>query len=324
MTLKIPKVTIGLIVHDGCQKYLPYSIPDLLKQDYPAVEFLIRDHSEKGAVSRWLRENLPETFEKARVTQGENLLHSGGHNALIGQMTGDYYFCLSNDMRYPPDFVSEAVAAMEKPENAGFGSATVKLMRWDFERNEKTNTIDSAGIGIRRTHHFPDTGQGEEDRGQYDGRRAVFGGSGGCLILRKSALEKIRYRDEYFDALLHYKNDVDLAYRLQWAGLPCLFLPRIKVWHDRQTSHKKSRWMKENSLFGHLVTLQKNFDPRFSWNVKMLTKLYNGAKFVYFLLREPSVLKQVSEVKKHAEEIEAKKKAIIKRVSPALIEKLMI
>ncbi len=330
-----PRVTVGVILFTGCEKYLSESLTSLAAQDYPNIEFFFRDQSPNGEIYKYIKENLPQLFEQANVhfQKGENVMHSGGQNALIRQMTGDYYVCASNDMSYPADFVSKVVTELEKQENRNFGSATVKLMQWDYEKGLKTNQIDSCGIALQRTHHFFDRGQGEEDKGQYDHLHSIFGGSGALVILRKSALGDIRYQNEYFDELIHYKNDVDLAYRLQWAGHPCLLIPTVCVWHDRQVGveenmiesrRTRSGWTKENSFFGHLVVLRKNFDQRFSFRTRLSTWLYNAAKVAYILLRESALLKQFAEVRKHAEEIEAKTKAMKRVASPETIESLML
>jgi hypothetical protein len=55
-------------------------------------------------------------------------------------------------------------------------------MVWDFNpadgADRKANVIDSCGIGITPSHHFYDIGQGEEDNGQYDKLKDIFGPSG--------------------------------------------------------------------------------------------------------------------------------------------------
>jgi len=144
---------------------------------------------------------------------------------------------------------------------------------------------------------------------------------------------------EYFDELLHYKDDVDLAYRLQWAGWPALFVPQIKVWHDRLTRNldqspslvarilkgrnEKSNWAKENSFFGQQVVLRKNVRPGFSLKVRVLTFLYQWASIVYSAVFEWSLLSTFRNLDVHAAEIEAKRKAMPIRVKAATIEILM-
>lgn len=332
-----PKVTIGIILFTGCEKYLPYSLPSLFKQNYENIELFLRDQSPDHGVYTWLKENMPEAFDKATVQQGENRMHSGGHNDLMNQMTGQYYIVASNDMLYPENFVSEVVEAMEKPEHTAFGSASPKLMQWAFDKASdleasKTNILDSCGIGIKKSHHFMDLGQGQEDKGQYDQLSDIFGASGALTILRKSVIDQIKYRDEIYDELLHYKNDVELAYRMQWAGHKCLFLPKIKVYHDRQVAGDEnlikarkniSKWAKESSVLGHEIVMQKHYSKQFSLGVRLQTFFYHLAKKIFILIKEPYLLKTYKKVKTLKAEIQKKKEVMQIKVKPARIESLM-
>lgn len=348
--MELPKVTIGLVLYNS-EKYLQYSLRSLLNQDYPNIELLIRDQSPNGEAYNFIEKQLPDVFDQIQIEKGENLHHSGGHNALIRKMSGDYYICGSVDMFYPPNFVSEIVSVMEKGENKRFGSATCKLMRWDFEKVQphdlepsKTTDLDSCGLGITQSHHFYDVGQGESDRGQYDHKHEIFGPSGALGIYRKSALDTIGFKNEkgdveYFDELIHYKNDVDLAYRLQWAGFPSLFIPEAKVYHDRQVAGKakkssliikimrsrkgKSRWIRENSFFGHQMVLVKNYSNKFSRSTRFKTNMHQWLSLGYVSIFETRLLKQFRRMKQHEAEIDLKASAIERKVSPDTIEKLM-
>jgi GT2 family glycosyltransferase len=339
------KVTIGLILLRN-EHYLKLSLGSLAAQDYPNLEILVRDQSPNGEAYDYVQKEMPEVFAKITLSKGENLMHSGGHNALIRKMTGEWYFCASNDMWYPKDFVSKMVTELQKPEYSTFGSASPKLLRWDFKFAEndleasKTKAIDSVGLGLTKCHKFIDVGQGEEDKGQYDSRTSIFGTSAAAGLYRKSALEDVAWTNhvarernvasgkvekEYFDETLHYKNDVDLAYRLQWAGHKCLFIPLAQVWHDRQASghSAKSAWAKGNSYFGQLVTVSKNWSPDFSWPVKLLTGLRQAALWVYAFILDRPLLQQRAEVEKVAPLIEAKRKAMLRRIKVEEVERFM-
>jgi len=353
-----PKVTVGLVLY-LVNPHLKESLRSLVNQDYPNIEYLFRDQSPKGEAYEFIKKELPEVFDVVHIEKGENLWHSGGHNALIRQMSGDYYVCCSNDMLYPPNLVSDIINELEKHENKKYGSTTCKLMVWDFVlRNpdypeiDKTMTIDSCGLGIRKNHYFFDIGQGEEDRQQYDHKKYIFGSSAALAVYRKSALEDVAFitkarfanraskdNKEYFDELLHYKNDIDLAYRLQWAGWPCLFIPEVKVYHDRQAGNQekspnllirilknrkqKSKWVRENSFFGQQVVLIKNFSKKFSFFVRLRTILHQWGTLLFALVFEPYLLKQLKIIKKNEKEILAKRDAIKRNVSPKMIEKFM-
>jgi len=326
-----PKVTIGLILFKET-KYLANSLPSLLDQDYDNIEFIFRDQSPNGEVYSYLEESHPAFFKKAHIERGENLMHSGGHNTIIRKMKGKYYFCVSNDMLYPKDFVSKIVEEMQK-KNAKV--ATCKLMQWDYEKvlagnleASKTRVIDSYGIGMTPGHHFFDAEQGKDER-DLEKLPKILGPSGALAVYHKDALKEVGFKNkkgeiEYFDEQLHYKNDVDLSYRLSWAGFPCL-LVNIKVYHNRLVGEKskKPKWVVGSSLKGQLITIKKNFDQRFSHNVRFKTFINMTLRFMYILLLHPSSLKVYGEVQKLSKEIKAKRKAVKKSISPQDFESLM-
>lgn len=316
------KVTIGVILFGT--KYLKESLPTLLDQNYPEIEFIFRDQEEgEYSAYEYIKKELPDVFKKAKIEKGENLWHGGGHNAIINKMKGDYYFCCSNDMIYPPDFVTKIMEALKK--NPKFTAATCKLKQWDYVSHKMTNIIDSFGIGCKEHHHFYDIGQGQEDKGQFDHLKQVWGVSGALCVLSKEALDAIKYQDEYYDALLHYKNDVDLSYRLQWAGQKALFIKDVTVFHDRQVaSHtKKTLWMKQSSFFGEKIMMRKNFSNQYPWKIKLKTYLYHFIKTCFLLITTPKLFKEYKKIKKHKQEIAEKKAAINRSNSIKNIIKLM-
>lgn len=316
------KITVGLVLFGT--KYLKETLPTLIDQDYPDIEFIFLDQEEgKWSASKLIEQELQEVQKKAKIIQGKNLWHSGGHNAIINKMEGEYYFCCSNDMLYPPDFVSSAVRKME--ENSQFSFATCKIKRWDYENKLKTNFIDSLGIGIKPWHHFYDIGHGKEDRGQYDEMIEVFGTSGALSIFSNKALRSIKYKDEYFDSLLHYKNDVDLSYRLRWAGNRAMLIHDVTVFHDRQVNKdkKKDLWIKQSSFFGEKVLMKKNFSNDFSRWIKIQTRIYHFLKTAFLLNHNLQLFGEFKKIRDHKDEIEQKKMAMGKNVPPEAIVKFM-
>lgn len=305
------KVTVGVILFGT--KYLKKSLPSLVNQDYENIEFIFRDQEkDKYSAYELITKEMPEIAAKVKLTKSENLFHSGGHNAIINEMTGEYYFCCSNDMLYPRDFVSKMVKAME--QNQEYSFATPKILRWDYENDQKTEFIDSLGLGKTSWHHFYDIGQGQKD---HEFKGEIWGTSGAMSVFTKQALESIKFtpsdsNPEYFDNFIHYKNDVDLSYRLRLAGQKPLLVQEAVVYHDRQAAKnsKKSLWVKESSFFGEKLLMAKNFPIKVSFFGRVLTRIYHFLKTSFLLLTTPKLFKQYKKLHQLKPAIEAKRKAI--------------
>ena len=135
-----------------------------------------------------------------------------------------------------------------------------------------------------------------------------------------------------------YKEDIDLAYRLQWAGFKCLYTPTANAYHDRTAEKEgeksnltsiligrkgKSKTIKKWSYLNHQILLRKNFDSRFSFKTKFKTRLFQILSHLYLLLHEPFLLAQRRKLRQLLPEIKKRKAQLQKRVHPNEIEKWM-
>jgi len=349
-----PKVLLGGILYDSqdkkyaTSKYLPYFIDSLKVQDYKNVQLVFVDNSPSpdNANSRHLKNNFPQA---KIIWTGENIGYAKAHNLIIREasaVSADYFIASNVDMIYEPNTISELVnAVMKTPQ---ISSALCKIKKWNFvDRNSdtkgKTNFIDTAGIAITKEHRFIDRGQGEIDYGQYEAEEEVFGASGAAVIYKLSALEDVAFiRDdgvkEYFDELMFmYKEDVDLSYRLQWAGYKCIYTPKTAIYHDRtvQSAGKgiygiikgrlgRKKEYKEWSWLNHHIILEKMIDNSYSGGVIWKTIWYEIKSNLYVLLFEPHILKQWKQLFKLRKEIKARREQIKRRIDSKIhIEKLM-
>ena len=340
-----PKVTIGILTHNS-EHYIEPCLSSLLAQDYDNCELVIFDNNSQDDTCKIIRKNFPDV---RLLTSDENQGFSRSHNQILRETDGDFYACLNVDMIFEPNFISELVRCIDqKPVIASVGG---KIKRWDFETYQerkdlsdmgKTNFIDSVGIRILKSHRFEDIGQGEVDYGQYNTEKEIFGVSGAAVLYRRKALEDIAYanedgRKEYFDELMFmYKEDVDLAYRLQWAGWKSRFTPYAQAYHDRsvvafgrrsidifRNRRKKKTTVNRFSYFNHQLVLRKNFSHDFSVGVRGATWWYNFKTLCYISAFEPKLLGQWFKVLKTRSEIANRRKAMPKRVSRVEIERFM-
>lgn len=354
-----PKVVAGLLLYETdtyqSEKYFDPCFTSLLKQDYPGLEIYVLDN---GSPVKTGIENLKKKFPEIHFLESDkNLGFGGGHNFIIRNTASQgspFYACLNFDMIFEPDFISKLVDGIR--QSADISAVTGKLKRWDFERfmrarsagnmyeDGKTNFIDTAGLRIRKSHRFEDRGQGEVDYGQYDKPEQIFGSSGAASLLRRTAIESIAFTNdhgekEYFDELFFmYKEDIDLAYRMQWAGWKAFYIPQAVAYHDRsvftggndwlsimKNRRKKSASVNEWSFLNQEILLAKHFENRgFSRGVKNATKWYKIKSFLYIMLFEPNLLRQFRRLNEMSEQIEKRVLRMPRQVSEKEIEKFML
>jgi GT2 family glycosyltransferase len=116
-----------------------------------------------------------------------------------------------------------------------------KLLRWKpGSRAERTNVIDSTGIYFLRNLRHLDRGSAETDRGQYEQPEYVFGATGAAALYRRTMVEDVSVRGEFFDEdFFAYREDADAAWRAQLMGWSCLYIPKAVAWHVRRVTPER-------------------------------------------------------------------------------------
>ncbi len=343
---EIPKVTIGLITYNSF-KYIQPCLRSLLSQDYKNIEIIILDNNSTDQSV----EEIKTFFPQIKILfQDKNRGFGAGQNKIIQESTGEFYLCANIDVFFEENFISELVKELRNKPN--YGSIGGKLKLWNFElvspitKNNKehsqTNFIDSVGIKIWSNHKFEDIGQGTVDCGQFDKATDVFGVTGAAVLFRRKALEDIAFinefnKSEFFDeSMFLYKEDIDIAYRLQWAGWKSCYIHTAIAYHDRsvrsgknklfdilRNRDKKSGMVKKMSYLNHHILLKKNFSPHFSWAIKHQTFLYNTKIFFYLLFFETGTLWQWNKLWKMKKRIETQRRSMPIRISQQEMEKLI-
>lgn len=327
-------MSVGIVLYNS-DKYqvTPYLTPffqTLVEQDYPSFEIYVLDNGSPDP--RYLI-HLQKKFPTLRIIQGkDNRGFGAGHNLLIHKTSSPYYLVLNPDVLLESNCITHMVDTMQKDNHIGVVSG--KVYQWDFgtyrqsngQNVGKTNIIDTIGLGLTRCHRFYDRGQGEEDKGQYETFMHVFGVSGVCMLLRRDALKTICCGKEYFDEdMFLYKEDIDLCYRLQWAGYHARIAHDAILYHDRHVgiSTTKSVEIKRMSYQNEKIVLLKNIDRRFPCIVRWCTALRQFVKTIWLYLSDPTVVRHNRIPDLLQMRIQEKKNRMIKNVSPHTIISLM-
>jgi GT2 family glycosyltransferase len=193
----------------------------LRRQTHPAGSFeviVVDDASTDGSAAF-----LAETYPEVRVAAlAQNSGFVAACNAGVAAARGDVLVLLNNDTEAEPGWLEALVAALvEHPEA---GSAASKMLLFD-----RRHTLHTAGDMMGRDGIPRNRGVWEEDDGQYDADRWVFGACGGAAAYRRAAWEQA---GGFNPQLWMYMEDVDLAWRLQLLGWRCIYAPAARVYHQ--------------------------------------------------------------------------------------------
>jgi glycosyltransferase involved in cell wall biosynthesis len=155
-------------------------------------------------------------------------------NRGIRETSGELVMLCNADLFPTPEYVSEIIRFFERRPWAG--AAIGKILRYELEADRPTDLIDTAGLALNRQRRFMPRGEGERDDGRFDQELEVFGVDGAAMVVRRSALESIRFGDEYLDEnFFAHKEDHDVSWRLRLAGWECWYVPSAVAYHARTT-----------------------------------------------------------------------------------------
>ena len=193
-----------------------------------AIEVIVADDASTDDTGAWLAEAHPG----ARLVRLER---NGGFcasaNAGIAAARGEFLQLLNNDTEVTPGWVEAGLAPFADPT---IGSvAPLVLVRSDPSRVDSAgDTYSLVGWPSKRGHGQPASRWLEHPGG------LVFGASGSSAFYRAEALRRVGAFDPSFGS---YYEDVDLAFRLRWAGYGCAFAPGSRVLHDVSASYDHAR-----------------------------------------------------------------------------------
>ncbi len=291
-----PKVTISLVTFNN-EKYIPYVLSSIAAQSFKDWELIILDNNSADETVKAIHE---EALPYKLLEQRHNLGFGRGHNSIINWSAGEYILILNADVILEPNYLQLCIAYMDQhPEVATLSG---KLLSWDFQRQEKTNIIDSCGLNIDRRYHVSNRLQGHVDSSKIQSAQ-VFGHSATAMLVRRSALQHTALPKfvgsglEYFDEdFLAYKEDADLAWRLRLAGWEHYCLVTAVGYHHRAASSRRSSFKDRKnrnsinmlSYRNHLCMLKKNSFSSVSARNFLAILFYELEKFIYLSFLDQS------------------------------------
>jgi GT2 family glycosyltransferase len=248
-----PRVSILILNWNG-RDHLAACLPSLLDQSFADFEILVVDNGSTDGSLPWLRHHFPQVRVLENAT---NQGFAAANNQAMRATQAEFVVLLNNDTVADPRWLQTLITTAERDPRIGMVASKMLLA-------DQPGIVDSAGIAIDRAGIAWGVDGGQPNRTSVAGISEVFGASGGAALYRRAMLDEIGLFDERYFA---YFEDVDLAWRAQWAGWRAVCAHEAIVWHHHSATgnripHFKSRLLGRNKLW----LIAKNYPmPHLLW-----------------------------------------------------------
>jgi O-antigen biosynthesis protein len=187
-------------------------------------EIVVSDDASTDGTAEWLAEAYPTV---RLVRSGTNGGFCAAANAGIAAARGRFIQLLNNDTEVARGWIEAGLTLFADPTVGSV--APLVVVRSDSRR------VDSAGDSYSLAGWPTKRGHGQP-AGHFTNRSVeeVFGASGSSAFYRADVLKALGGFDSLYGS---YYEDVDLAFRLRWAGYRCLFAPCSLIYHDVSASY---------------------------------------------------------------------------------------
>jgi GT2 family glycosyltransferase len=196
-------------------------LASLARSTIPATAIVV-DNGSRDGTAEAVRERFPDAVV---VRLAENAGFAAGANRGIERaltLGADAVLLLNNDARLEPSALERLARTLE-------ADATLGLVAPRVHDERPADRIWYAGgdfsRATARVRHFR---RKERDDGRPDPGRRVGFAPLAVALLSRTAIERVGLLDERF--FLYYE-DVDLALRLEAAGLAIGYVPDARAWH---------------------------------------------------------------------------------------------
>lgn len=231
------------------------------------------------------RSVVSEIYPSATVIRSDvNRGLAYGMNRAIDAGTSPFVVLLNNDVEVTQEWLGELIACAQRHPCAGSIASKIRLFSDRARLHSAGDFYSYRGIAGNR-------GVWLEDTGQFDAEIEVFAACGAAALYRREALNAIRGSNgAIFDERLYmYYEDVDIAWRLQRAGFPCVFAYQATVYH-RLSATGGGRLASYHVARNALLVLRRSVPAEFRTRHRSRILAHHLGRFVATLprLREPA------------------------------------
>lgn len=313
-------------------RVLPEALESLREQTFQDFNLIVVDNASTDGSVDCVRTHFPQATV---IRNFKNLGFARAHNQAIQisrKAAPEYILVMNPDIILMENYLEKIVRAMEgRLEIGTMGGKLLKVYPRveEFGEPRFSRMVDSVGLTIHKNRKVTDRGSGEQDAGQFGEEEEVFGISGALAFYRADAIDAaaLENGEVFDDDFFAYKEDVDLAWRLQLFGWKAAYFPGALAYHYRGAGGaEKARWIdtfrgrwsrsvnvNRFSSRNHLLMLVKNEHIINGLLYGILVFPYELLKFFYVLFFSPKVITAYFDFWKYLPKMLRKRKEIMSR-----------
>jgi len=218
-----PIATVVIPNYNGL-RFLPRLMASLAAQSDRRFVVTVVDDCSTDESAAWLKANQPGV---RLIENPKNLGFAGSCNAGMRAATTPLVVLLNNDTHLDENWFAAGVSPFDDP-NVGSVASLVLLAEAPHPIDTAGDVYSVAGGALKRNHLMPRESAENLSAG-------AFSPCGASAFYRRAAVAGVGYLDERFES---YYEDVDLGFRLAWAGYRCAFARASICYHHLSASYK--------------------------------------------------------------------------------------
>lgn len=222
-----PLATVIIPNYNG-RRFLPKLMESLSAQRDAEFTIIVVDDVSTDDSVAYLQGQWPNV---RLIRNAKNVGFAASCNAGIRSATTPYVVLLNNDTHVEPDWLAEGLRPFDATDVGAVASLTLLAEPPHFV-DTAGDIYSVAGGAAKRCHLLSRT-----DAGRLTD--APFSPSGVSAFYRREVVLQAGLLDERFES---YYEDVDLGFRVAWAGYRCAFAPKSICYHHLSASYHPQSW----------------------------------------------------------------------------------